>query len=511
MDIDKKRIIIFPSENSKEVLTKYLKGSDIPTYGEQEVSSPKFKLKVTEDFKVQGSCEDLLGGEYLTIENFSQKFLGKLFLQNTVTNGVLVGEEFEVAASDETGKVIFVSQEMEEYDDCFDEMVRRLNVSMNKKKTRKWIPGHRYDDEQGSYYYLGKFNSHRQDDYGSEFVSGLGSVECHIVSTNCRNFKKISEVFRNKDFRDGLKVLYKLPSMIDVGQKLEDDIDSGEIDYNKDIIPDLFIRSYKQYMGGTFIDDNVIPSIFDALCYVDITRAESSVENNDVKTIMADIVRSQALKTLITFWNTNIPACKIGENVSDQDNVKYINEHVWKIDKNVLAPIYYRELYSYYGINIEEIISSCISGFSIKRDILGDFENYYKYLPYYFKYRNSDISTRNCNLRQKSAKANRYSTPEKIVSISDLFGNSEELKTLLIEMANKAKDTYGIEACHSFGIYNVGTKKDVNSYARFCINIDDILKYKKGIPGLTENLKNEIMRTQFRELMVQVDIDKKIV
>jgi hypothetical protein len=107
------------------------------------------------------------------------------------------------------------------------------------------------------------------------------------------------------------------------------------------------------------------------------------------------------------------------------------------------------------------------------------------------------------NISRQRVKSTKYKLD--VITLKDLYGESSELKDTIIECVNEVRTNYGLGASN-YELINVGTKKDPLEYIICELTLQDILKLKKGVSGLSETLKNEIMKRHF--VWVQVVFDK---
>jgi hypothetical protein len=151
------------------------------------------------------------------------------------------------------------------------------------------------------------------------------------------------------------------------------------------------------------------------------------------------------------------------------------------------------------GIDIRELATKVLHSWKAT-PIDSDFDTYLKYSHYYSNPMRKDTDK---NISRQRVKSTKYKLD--VVTLKDLYGESSELKDTIIECVNNVRTNYGLGASN-YELINVGTKKDPLEYIICELTLQDILKLKKGVSGLSETLKNEIMNRQF--VWVQVVFDK---
>lgn len=490
-------IIRFVPIGKKTLRAAYLKGLDDPSIQPISLDSPTFKLRISEDMEL--FCQEESLGE-LKVDNFDKSFLGLILTQVHSDKGVMDGE-FEVAVSDKLGLVGFVSQEMKEYDGFFDEMVRRMNCQL-KKKTTKWIPGHRYDSDNETYYYLGAFKSRKSDPNGSEFLK-LNPVELHLVVGHARHFKKISEVFQERVFGSELgdiKVLTKLPSMVDSGEIMEDDIKEGSL---QEYYPVLIKNSLGRYVkyNGNLLDYESLYHLFDPFAY---GFGDTYPEKDTIESIVYGVM----FRSWMTLWDVTAGYAggkefEICSGQSEDLNIKnLINNFVRELkDPNALSLMYYPELLEEIGIDLEKIALSVLKQGNPLYMVTKDFESFLKYGDVYFTYHDGTLARRNCNLRDKSYVSTGYGYQKpKSVSIKSVYGDGP-LGKELIKIVEEEIESSGL-GVKSFSVVNMGTKRDPNEYVKMKITLEDIVKMH---PEMPEDLKNDIIDNRFQWMTIEFD------
>ena len=450
------------------------------TTGIGSILSPTFKLKFDTSLSEIFCKWDDNQAEWIKVLNFDIKFLGNLIIKNKFDiNTAEFEDRFMIAVDESTGDCIFVVDTMEEYNLAFNEMTRQLMCNI-KSRTSKWIPGHRYDSETSTIYYLGSFPSYKQDELASEFSEDQISM-VHLVCTNCRGLKKISDVFKQRTFGNGdndIRVLTKASSMVDSGAILENDI-ADLSDCWESIFNNAW-NSYKQ-------EKISLRRIFDIFCY---TRNHNLPET--IKQPIITELRNICFSCFIEYWNIPSGFSKgypINSTQSLQENVDNLGTQVISKfqDPNILSKFYYQGLFKSLGIDFSTIIENIINSCSDPaKEICSSFEIYLEYGKYYFKFHDKDRVSRITNFSE----------------FAD-YGNGP-LKEVLGEMLEDAKETFGV-GCSEF-FTRVEKVKNAESTVYIAgITVFDIIKWKKGVLIMDNSLKDDIMSNKFWQVYIEFE------
>lgn len=471
-------VVFVPFGNKKERVEylKKLKDRGV-SYAPVALDSPEFSLKVINDTKngFNLSCEVL--GEWYSVENFDTDTWGGIITQVDIVKGNIQGS-YEVVVSDSLGLVSFVNQDMEQYDTYFDEMVRRMSCRVGKK-TKKWVPGHRYDSEDGVLYYLGEFKSRKDDPFGTEFLKA--GTKAYIAIEHGKRFKKVSEALISMP---PLRILSKPVSMVDAGQALEPDV-KGFNELWGIIIPEF----YKN-----------LPSIVSPSSLLPLWTIMSLGESYDnvPKDLIEDMVRKAMLYTYINQYDVESLEGNPKSGKTVEENIDPLIKSFIKLtgDFNVLAPLYYPEFFSAVGISLEEIAKDILHLPTPSSFITENFDTYLEWGKVYFEKHEVESKTRICNLRTKTG---GYGDK---VSLAKLFGDGP-LTRAIIDVAQEGIESYGLKVSY-YRIINMGTVKCPREYVKMRISLMDIVKTRSELP---ENLKNDIITNRFQSVSIEFDKD----
>lgn len=485
-----------------------VKNINTPSYQEVHIDDNAFELKVTDWLEIWiKSSQFPRPEEWYKVMNLVNpaEGVGRIITQVDNSKGVFSDVAFEAAFSDnEKGLVKFVAEGMTEYEDYFDEMIRRMNCQIYKK-TKKWIPGHRYDSEQETYYYLGEFKSRRKEEHNSGFTTlALDMPSVHLVTKKLGNFKTIKDFLTGSVFGPephNIQVLKATTSMVDSGEAIDP---SGMPDNIGDLWPEMIQNACNVYSAP--LQGYITPKyIFDILAYQTEGKEDYSLSvTPEIKNLLRDVVKKNLFALLIQFWDLDSirETLKIGASMSAKDNASHlVNLYFSRIeDGNALRHIYYIELFRQLNIDLTDIAKECLDEFDSGYLIMSDFDQYVKYNELYFMYRDQKGCTKNSTQRVKST---NYKI--KTVTIEEACGGNNSLSRTLVDIVNEASQTYGI-GISKFNINNVGTKRNPMEFVSAEITLDNIVNHFDG--NVPDELQREIMNQRFKKLIVEFDKDE---
>lgn len=422
-----------------------------------------------------------VGDEWWTLLKWDPKNLGALISQLTCTEGRFEGYSFEPAFSPE-GEVFVVTPSMDEYDEAFNEMTRRFNCA-TLKKTKKWIPGNRYDSENKTYYYLGQFLSHKRKSDSSEFLSGKDLQPCYLVCENPRGLTKISEILKTLPYgrdEEGIQVLYTLPAMVNSGKAITDDAPTLE----------------------TLWEDQFPQSALETFAYC--SNPEHGPIEGRLLEKVESLVREKMMSLLVRFYDLNYngpDSAVLKENDLETNVINLGRLYISNLeDPNVLSRIYYPIMFRELGVDLDDIAKQCLSlwaGGAIMND------QYFKYYKDYFKYRPNKtvINQRKTSLGRGQIHPGRDKDKAVLESLPTELGKTCR------SIVDNALLTGGLGVEH-YSIRNAGSKSNPKLYIVIRLTLQDIMNYYPQ--GLPQSLMTEIVETRFQELDIEADKERGI-
>lgn len=457
-------------------------------------------LRITNKLDLVVSSNNLPGGlkkEYV-LSNYDKNYLGDLIESLSIDKGKF-SSNFEPALNDEEGTVILVCPEMPSYKEASNEMIRRMNCQM-LKKTKTYIPGHRYDTVDNTYYYLGKVYSHVITDQNSDYIK-ISTKPVYLFTRDIGFAKTISEVLNGGAFYFGNVVTdyYKLEQsdslglLVDSGEALINDYTSYEDYLNNIFRNSLEINTITSYPYG-------IKTVFEGFKFSE--NQESNI-SDITKYELIDFIKKDIKRVLYTFWD-NSEVSKGGrlelssvtpkEELSTRCITRYITE---VLDPNIKKHAYYNNLVQGLGIDLNTLVDNIFNEWdpSILEQDFDIFVEYNRGEPY--------------TVRLRTMKSSKYSTHLTIVKLSEVLKN-EHLIDCIKEMCTYIRSNSGI-GCSLYEKINVGTLSKPLVYENITITSRDIINYYKerGFE-IPENLKYGILDDKFLQVNINVDLGEII-
>lgn len=525
-DTEKKLYIISSEKKTYEsAVAKTI--PDIYSYTRKVLGNNEFNLRVDERFNVYVKSEEFPKKDefYRVVNVWSGKenlFFGELF-SNLVSDKGCFGDSvfFEPIFSDtHPTEVFLVAQGTEFYKTAFEEMKRRINCQICKK-TKKWIPGHRYDSLEKTYYYLGEFESRKANSVNSDFLDDNNVVTAYlVVQTIPEGTKKISEIFNKFIYtssveggKDKIEILYTstLPSMVDSGKVLENDVKDVQ-DYWETLV-DNTIKScgvvndfgYNSYM---------ISGVESLMNIFSIQSSENLGYNlsETTKTRIEEYIKSLLQENILLWWNlgSSNSSTVINRSKSLEDNKKNLENLFFRNlrEENLKKNVYYLELWKAMGIeDFDKLVEISILNNDPEAIVFrGGFKNYIKYGSIYYKgHEIYDIQSK--FMCQQRIDSTNYKL--QVTKMSDVFEKAPHLENVIREIVKEARENFG-HGVNKFTYTNVGNRKDPKIYTSIEITINDIIKFCGNENNVPEEVINEIIDSHFWTFNLVIDKDKEL-
>lgn len=478
-------------------------------YNEFNLSSNSFKLKINEYLEVFVKSDELpMKDKYYKVGNFCElKGIGSIITQVNSNKADFEDIEFEAVFSDSyPGEVFFLSQDMVEYKPAFKEMSRRLNVSMNKK-VRKWTVGHRYDTEDKTYYYLGEFVSRKSEDV-SGYLSDLDMVPVYLVTSDVDSETNISEILKTRKMGNGvdekdIQILYHLPSAVDSGKVLNNDITSIN-DYHHDIINNTINKNKTVTKYGNL--KYASPEyIFNILSIQSISKYtyDSSVVNPILK-VIEDLITNIIISSwdLSIYYGTSCITINDTTNKDDASNAiisTFINSIGWH-------PLtYYVDLFKALGLDLKEITNRLLLNCNPKNLMSDNLRDYIKYSEIFYTTRESNDSV----IKNSTQRVDSTNYPLNVVTIEELFPNESNLVGALKNIINTARENIGL-GVEVYYETNVGSKKKPKIYTTILVGLLDVVNYFGGIDKIPQEVADDMISSKFWKLRLNIDKDGEL-
>ena len=464
----------------------------------------KFQIKIDDKFnifiKYKGFPEK---DEWYLVENtyFDSMYFGEIFTQVENNKGNFDNKYFEAVFSDKfIDKVFFINDEMNVYNSAFQEFRRRINCQLCKK-TKKWIPGHRYDSEKSTYYYLGEFVTRLNED--GLFLDDSSVRTIHLVESEIdKSDKSISDVIKRgvKNFT----MLDSLPSMVDSGKVLEDDgIQDIQVYWDEMIQNTLSNIGSKNQYG--FVQYNGTArhlfNIFSIQSKGNLKYNLSEESKDKIKKLIKDML----IEDMLIHWdnNHNRADSNLSSSNSVEQNLKNLKNLFFRniVDQKIRKNIYYLALIDKLGLDFAKLVETTFLSTHVK-DLVFDssFDNYVKfgsiYLPNHPDCNSDKVSVQRVN-------STNYSL--NFVSLEDLYASTTELKGVLKTICKEALDNFGA-GVKTYYSTNVGNYKNKKIYITMKVDIQDIKDYFKiNNIVMSSTIEREIIETKFWNVTLTID------
>ena len=464
----------------------------------------KFQIKIDDKFnifiKYKGFPEK---DEWYLVENtyFDSMYFGEIFTQVENNKGNFDNKYFEAVFSDKfIDKVFFINDEMNVYNSAFQEFRRRINCQLCKK-TKKWIPGHRYDSEKSTYYYLGEFVTRLNED--GLFLDDSSVRTIHLVVSEIdKSDKSISDVIKRgvKNFT----MLNSLPSMVDSGKVLEDDgIQDIQVYWDEMIQNTLSNIGSKNQYG--FVQYNGTArhlfNIFSIQSKGNLKYNLSEESKDKIKKLIKDML----IEDMLIHWdnNHNRADSNLSSSNSVEQNLKNLKNLFFRniVDQKIRKNIYYLALIDKLGLDFAKLVETTFLSTHVK-DLVFDssFDNYVKfgsiYLPNHPDCNSDKVSVQRVN-------STNYSL--NFVSLEDLYASTTELKGVLKTICKEALDNFGAGVKIYYST-NVGNYKNKKIYITMKVDIQDIKDYFKiNNIVMSSTIEREIIETKFWNVTLTID------
>jgi hypothetical protein len=470
---------------------------------EVKFESPELESSIDPVVMVRNP-EMLPDDSWYIVSNFYYPRYLDFFLELDSSGGEFPGVTFEAIFSETSPlQVCFSAPGMKRYKTYLEEMKRRINCEV-KKKTKKWIPGHRYDTLKETYYFLGEAMSRREKVDDSEFCDPDKMVPVYLYVSDLRDDeKKISDVMNNRVYgeKEGdIRVLYSIPSSVESGEALEDDF-GDDIRKYWDALMDNTTKRCTHFDNHGYETVEDIKKFFDIFCYQTGSKYDYPEE---YKPKIESFLQRALRNRLVESWNMSCSRkdMTVGSSQDEKQNATALEKSLYfkTEDINSSRYAYYSKMMSALGVDIKLVIDKALALWD-DTTFVKSFEEFYKN-SIYFDLRKTQGDT---VIRQRvSSTSYRLD----VIKLESLFGTGE-LREKLVEIIDFSRENFG-SGVSGYILYNAGTKKKPMEYVTIEITLDDLIKWVGGIDKLSDSLKSEIISTKFTRTTVIIDKDKEV-
>lgn len=444
------------------------------TYSEVHLDSNEFKICIKKDGLYVSNESFPDSTKFYYVKNLGNNNILEIVSQVEINKGGTCSDIFEASIStDYPGQVKLFSENMTEYDEAFDEMTRVLSSQVNSK-TKKWIPGHRYDSETETLYCLGSFYSRKANTNNTDFLEDSAMQPVFLVTNKIpKGAKKVSEILKTVpiDIDGGLKIVYEPTSMVNNGEVLENDIET--------VTQEDMINIAKTAV-----------QCYDVLG-LQANKGSFKVPNNNILDIIKNKTKEELEKTWATYTGLEISNKKI-------NSVDPLLERFFADinDTNIFSEQYYQQLFLELGIDLKSLANEVINDLGDDIIFMGSINSYIKYGEFYYKLHKSSESRPWCDLR----KTTKPSYISKKITLKDRFGDGSYLASKIKELVENARRNFG-EGISMYEVSNIGTKKSPKNSVTALVSAKDLVD---AFPGDTI-LEEEIINTGLWEISIEFD------
>ena len=448
--------------------------------------------------------------DWTIVANFYHPSVWNILSQCSTNHGVVEGKFNIVFTESDIKAVSVVSSEMIEYSNASNEMKRRLRCEIGKK-TKSLKPGHRYDSLKETRYYLCPIVSRKLNHSASDFQDDTTTLKTPgYIYTNVifEDDHSISDILKTRKFgsnKEDLKVAISenLP-WIDSGQELTNDFSGNIKDYWEIVAENTLKAGIKPIDKSSLSICTNLPDVLEILScqsQIDLNYDISETLTNTIKSTISEILEYNLLK----FWKLKSaqPELELSDKKEHEKNIEALETLFYKSleDSNIHKFTYYKSLFNRLKINLNKLSETIIINFS-ESNLTKSFEDYLNY-RFYWKNKKSIYYSNSRPILDYTL----IRTSEGVPKVEELFGKSDLSKTIS-DLYNYAISNFG-EGISEYSV--VASNKKSSEFSVFCcITLDDILKYKKGVSGMSENLKNEIVRNKFDNITINCKLSDTI-
>jgi len=448
-------------------------------YTKQTVNN-EFHIKVDSE-GLYVKCDNFLDtSKWYLVANFDSDFIFKIISEVKNNLGVF-DESFEAIFNDDClYSVSFINNSMNDYNSCFEEMGRRVVCDMSKK-TKKRIPGHRYDSVDKSLYYIGSFMSRNNK---GTFATDSNMVPIDLYATNItKNDKNISDIFKNHVIGKDIIAIDTQESLVDFGEILKNDFAIDDIQNYWKYLYENSINEPEKYIGNYRIEN------YGRVLKIFSYQSPSNLKYNLPPEIDVEgYLKSVLLNLLKLYWNKNNKFRKENEIKDSNDVTKNITGLINLFYANLTDPnlhknTYYSDMLKKLNIDLNKLANEELNEWKVIREKAEKTWNQYVEL--------SSCLGESFTSDQRTKEVMKMEIKKTL--ISDML--PESLKNVIIDIAYSANDNFGLNITN-YQIHNLGTKRTPREYTEMKITLNDICNSGK----LNDELKDVIMKTKFNSI-----------
>lgn len=439
----------------------------------------------------------------------------------SLKEGEFEGNWTPLFASEYEKSVNFISENMPEWEEKQEEIIRRMSFELGKKTT-KWIPGHKYDSETNSYWYIGEVYTRIGDRtknkethyFGDQvdLIKNVGKQMCYLMKapadpTNFWNNVVFSFDQTRKDL-NYLDILLKKPKVVDSGEWFPSSVNPWEdpMKWRKEMI----IRTLENVCKKVEILDGIETTsyYFLNLAFEPIFMYLGDKDEPDMKKIGEEV--KPILLPVIYNCLEHIVAGDIEDILSpdrDKDrNIDYITNQF--IGCYIRENFYHKKtlvkkLFESLGMPLENIVEDFLDNFSIKDRLESGWDKYIE--NFIFLRENPTYANRYFDIRKKATqeflvgRGIQENRVECIVDKSLGDGNiTQDTKDLLVDMIKWSKNN------NTLGLTKFWETK--SNQIEIIITLKDIInRFKSEGTEIPDNYKTGIVSDKIWRVTILAD------
>lgn len=475
------------SESIKPPLTVDNTGSDI------KIASGKVYLKFS--------------GKYYKITNLETDMLLSQLSGATLTNGEASGVIFGFSQYN-SDKVILIFPGTDLHKKTEEEFLRKIRLSLYKKTT-KYIPGHKYDTEDGSFWFIGNYKTNITDKYQKEY-GDRKQIDVNVFSNYLPDSKKVSDIWTKefpltnaKDVKnfsllngypESIIFTQKSPLLVDSGEELEIDV---ELDKAYESKLNNFIKTEKREcsFGSQRYYYKNLSHHLSVFCLIPQNQW-SSVISDDVKGKMKDIIRTNIEYILFKYYGSLISPKDDKETQVNKLLLSFKNRNFVNTSLIYSGEYYYDDLLlKLFEINLEDMALEAVKNF--KEITINSFQDYIDNIGS-FEFRKPENYSKTIDFIYTNEKKRKFSS----------YLPNGPYKDSIVKICKEAIDTNGSNL-EEYNIEDVGTKMKPIQKSTMVIGLKDIMKLHGAntLYDLPDNLKEDLIKLNIYQTVITTRSD----
>lgn len=411
--------------------------------------------------------------------------------------------------------VLFISENMIEYNWALDNFRKNLSFDVSKKSRSINKPGHLYISKIGCYVYLGQFYDRTEE----------RPIKIFTKEVNCSQDSTISSALVHRTWKTSFNTTYLDNNDELVGNKgvLVDEFSvvlglvvcdklvfTPDTPNMSDIWSSVVKIVYKdsKTLGKTeqvvFNFSDRVSGMFKTLSLL-VDSKDTPTLDDEAKGMLVEMVEFMIKSTI--YRRSASPQYTLKNSISDSKQL--LTELFDIFSSSYSIPTFDLKVKFFSGLGID-IIDLVNKGFRElvdpdNNDILGI--NTLDDFRYFI-----EISERYCNVSvdQKKVKqlSRYYNGPEKeIPKLGDLI--CPELETIVRDIIAKADKDFGLNVSY-YNISEIGNRSNSVAVRKVGITLEDIINHLGGVENVTPDLRNYILTNHFRGIEVESEFNDKI-